>query len=572
VKFEIWNGDNEEFIQGALEVIYSLAYAVSVPNWKFDDETNAAARFLSSILKECIERIVDYKRQYMVSTGRIILAIATASPYAFSRVVMKTFPTLMTLWHDLSYNSEKTPLLGIFNRVFQARIEVGAKLATYIAETTLRFRQNVNPVGAFESIEPLPYLGRSQVALQEVLLPFKTDLVENIYWEAMTESGSGSPDDIALRITTIRGLVLLAAIRGLLLDFEQGTILSSLNKIVFDFSQSQEIRYEATVALQQLSMNDPFRFASITLPNFMSQLPPRMVTTHWDRGEPNDEVDRIMACLNSLMEIACTDLCNGQPAANMPDFPRHAVFDTFQESILAKLLEVIVLPDQQLFANIILVAMDSGLDMFDTAVDKAGATGASPSAAHPEKHPYAWIVLKLFKALTAVKETKSNTPGGSHNQYIGLKLILGSDRKTTERIVATAGSIATRALRSKQTTPHNNFLNAGNASKLSQIWSLFCEGAPPEIDDTQMNIWDAPDDKYLTLMLSMSLVAGVNRTVCFCNPMSSFFINSLLGQSQTRIRSRQSLLRHGVQYFEHRKFPPTFGTRNCPTLSATLNQ
>ena len=532
VKFEVWNGENEDFVRGALEVIHSLSYAVSAAStWDFDDETNAAAQFLSSILKECVERVGDYKRQYMVSTGRILLAIAGATPYSCTRVISKTFPVLMTVWEDLNMKSEKTPLIGIFSRILQARVEVGAKLADNIEQNRIgESGQSPNP-------DLLGYLRRSQDALHETLMRFKRALLENVYFQDTTAQGLGSPDDMAYTIALLKGLVILVVTPGLLLGFEIDTVVAKLNHSVVDFVQPKDIRDEAVAALQQLSMEYPSRFVSFTLPNFMSDLPSRMATTQWNKKEPSKEIESIVACLNSLMEIACTNVCKVEADAIKVDFPQNAVFDAFQESLSIRFLEVILLPDQQLYANVILAAMAKGLDTFDAAVDEASTQNLITPRTNHEKHPYAWMVLKLLKALTELKEFTNNTSGRPPVKYVGLRVTLGSDPETTYRIVSVLGDLVQSALRSKQTTPINNFLNAGDASKPSQVWSLFCEGAPAELDDTQMNLWDGPMNGYLALTLSMSLVAGVNRTVC----LFSLCLSSLLIMFRTQSDSDSTL-------------------------------
>lgn len=496
LKFEVWNGENEEFIEGALEVMHSLGQAISAREWDWDDENNDAARFLLGVLKECVERIVDSKRRYMSSTGRILYALATASSYTFSRVIKKTFPALLTLWADLNNNSEKTLLLDIFNRLLEARIDVEGEWAASLADRP--------PQGPASPI----YSGQTQKTLSAVLSSFRERLVEQVYWQAMIKSISDSPDDVAFRISTIKGLVLLTKMPDLLLDYEQGTILSTLNKLAFESSQPREIHREAVVALQQVSIHDPVRFATITLPNFMSQLP-RRAPKGWKIAEGNG-VQRVVDSLQDLVEVACTTTCSDYFAGRPRDFPKHFVFNAFQNSLLEQALDILLDKEQEVYALVVLATMLQGLIQFDAALEKED-TAVVPSSDYPT-HPYAWIVLRLYRSLAVVKETKNPDAGGAPTPYIGVNLE-HDDTGMTHRLVNIVGKIAMVALRSRQTTPANNFVNPGAASQLSQIWSLFIENAPSEIGDTQMHLQNAPSDKHLANELSMALVAGVDRKV-----------------------------------------------------------
>lgn len=491
LKFEIWNGENEEFIQGALKVINAIASAISFGDWKWDDHNHASDRFLRPVLKECTDRIIDSKQRYMSSTGRILYALASGSTYTFCQVANKTLPALLLLWGDLSYNSEKASLIEVFNGILRARTEVGEASLKDFAENTPK-----NPAEE-------DYWHRSQSALISDLKLYKGTLVDSVYWAAMTDKVSDTPDDTVFRVNTIKGLVLLTKIPGFLEDFEQGTIIDTLNKMALDSSQTADMHTEAISALQQVSVNDPTRFSAITLPNLLASLVPGGPT---NESEDIKEAEKkfVYKLIDDLVEISCREPCIVEdPINNKLPFPTHTVFDAFQKKMTAKFLEALKSDNKSMdYARLILTAMSLGLKMFDAALDEKLATSGSLTVATTSRHPYAEIILRLFRSLAQVKE---DATGGFH---IGVDASL--KRKDMELLVNEVGNMATTALRSQQTTSSNNFLGP-NVTFTKDIWSLFT-GRTVAI--SQLDLRNATPDKYLAIILSASLISGIKKEVC----------------------------------------------------------
>jgi DNA repair/transcription protein MET18/MMS19 len=484
LKFEVWNGENEEFIQGALKVINSIASAFTFGPLALNAQIQEAKRFISSILKECVDRMVDSKQRYMSSTGRILYAVASSSQYMFAQVTKSTLPALLLLWEDLTYSSEKGSLLEVFNAILQARTEVGGNSQKDF---------NNPPHSASETAD----WDQSKIEFTSALITFKEKLVDSVYWAAMAVNVMNTPDDTIFRVNTIKGLVLLTRIPNFLTDGEQGTIIDTLNKMGFGSSQRDEIHTQAISALQQVSVYDPARFSAITLPSFSSHLPGGISNKVVEDGE----TETLMSALDDLVNIACKEPCIVQDRSI--SFPKHAVFDAFQEVMMSKLLHLLNAEKEQTeYARIVIAAISLGLKKFDAALDVGAADHVlQPSTSEPSQHPYAGIVLRLFKSLAKVRHDSS---GGS---YIGIQLV--SEKKDLEMLITEVGNIATLALRSKQTKAENNFLNGSSGS--SSIWSLFT-GA--EVTKSQMDLRNASSDKYLAIAMSMSLVAGIKREVC----------------------------------------------------------
>jgi DNA repair/transcription protein MET18/MMS19 len=474
LKFEIWNGDNEEFITGALKVINAMARKLSTQSWDLSDETAAHASFIIGIYKECVQRVVDSGQRFMLSTGRILYAMASVSPYLFYWVPGHVVRPLLDYWRTLDSKSEKTLLIGVLNRLLHARIEVEAMLNEALDEYVPG------------STPPLASSVDSHTKFKASLDPFQEAIVE-IYWGAMPAPSSDSPDDVAFRVNTIQGLALIMGIPSFLSDMERGTIIQSLNVIVQDIDESLAIYSEAVSALRQISINDPVRFKDITLASFISNLPP--VITH------ASQLDHVIHNLDALTEVACNLTCTAPTPAT-----KHTLFDHFARALLEKLFALIRQPNQLTYVNAILIAILNGLRKFDKATDNETVS----VSASPSYHPYAWITQVIFQELVTVKQV----PGS--DSYMGLAINLDENMETYRFVGLIAGVVST-ILRSHHTTPANNLLRTGASSGTSIIWNLFHQDAPVAIQETQMYLQSSPPDKCLVNAFSVALVAGARR-------------------------------------------------------------
>ena len=481
IKFEIWNGENEEFISSSLRVINALGKKLSINIQDWDDELNVVARFIIGILKECTEKILDSKQRFMLSTGRIIHAISCSSLFMFSWVPKKVLPSLLTLWDDLSLKSEKTSLLDVFNRGLQARNDVEAQLMVAFKSKIL-------------DQDTIKYCIEGGEKILKNLAPFKERLVE-VYWSALTESATDSQDHPVFRINTIQGLASLMKFKEFLSDMERGTIIESLNGIVLAPNQRDDVLDSAVVALRTISMADPERFHTITLPNFMSKF-----------ADITDK-EEIFRILDPLMQIACTSPCTFEVTSESDS--KFMVFNAYQQCLLGLVSEA-KLETQTSRVAYLLGAILRGMELFDAALKEDSAAAVSPSST---SHPYFFIVYGLFTKFVGVRGERTNA-------YVGLLIDLSKFNDAKEiielhQVLSLLGDIATLALRSSQTTPENNFLIGPGYTGPSRIWTLFCDVGKElqGLGKSQMNVQNGPQDKCLVMVLSKSLAAGVRREV-----------------------------------------------------------
>jgi DNA repair/transcription protein MET18/MMS19 len=327
----------------------------------------------------------------------------------------------------------------------------------------------------------------------------------------MTDNISTSADGVDYRAATIKGLSVLMGIQNMLSDFEKGTIIEALNSILLQPNQIDTVRNEAVLALQQMSCSHPASFEKITLPNFMSKLPKSVST---DEIQGNLDLEHVIYLLDSLVQIACTAICNSDIKAETDFESRDRVFTAFQKALVNKLTNILQHDSQLRYANIILGAICHGLISYDTvlALESKPSSPLKDSVQNSWQHPYSWITLEIFKNTTKVKQLEGGMP------YVGLRMTVDKDEQITDKFVSLIAMISTLTLRSRQTTTKNNFLNSPDKSgpvAPSQVWSLFIENAPENIDETQSDLIDGPSEKLLANVLSTSLIAGVRREVCY---------------------------------------------------------
>ncbi|KAG9244196.1 Dos2-interacting transcription regulator of RNA-Pol-II-domain-containing protein [Calycina marina] len=470
IKFEIWNGENEDFISSSLKVINALGKKLSTNIQDWDDELNIVARFVIGILKECTGKILDSRQRFMLSTGRIIHALSCASMYMFSWLPKKVLPSLLTLWGELSLNSEKTSLLDVFNRGLQARYDVESQLMADFKANTL------NEATIAYSIDGGQRILKS-------LAPFKERLVE-VYWSALRESAAAAEGYPAFRINTIQGLASLMSMKDFLSDMERGAIIDSLNGIVLAADQRDDIFAAATVALKEVSIADPERYRTITLPHFMSKF-----------AEKTDE-EAMVHILDPLLQISCTSVCTFESKAE-PD-AQLLIFNAYQRCLLDLVSKLSLTETLQLV--LLLSAIRRGIELFDNVLKSEPTTSSAT-------HPYFFIVYELFAKFVVIHK-------GASVAYVGLKGDTTSiHRVHLRRALSLLGDIATLALRSSQTTAANNFLYGSAYFGPSRIWTLFCDLDKDlqTIGQTQMDVQRGPKDKCMVMALSMSLIAGVRR-------------------------------------------------------------
>jgi DNA repair/transcription protein MET18/MMS19 len=512
LKFEIWSGENEDFIQGSLGVIHQLTMS-------FIDHPH---KYIAGIVEECIERMNDQRGQYLEPTGRILHAVGSSSALIFGLVVKQFLPAVFIIWQASETTAEKKRVLLLVNWILQARLD--------------SYEVVPNPSNLLQAAEGADLFAVFQERLFEV------------YYGAMMDKTSLK--DGSFCVTAIEGLMRLVQIPHFLSDVEKGQIFGTLSDIARDSTQDETVHDKAVLALRQISIHDPDRFKDITLAMFMSKLPN---IASLDNEKRKDDFESVFFCLDALTQIACLETCKREYAGGRPhlastDF-RYRNFESMIDQLLRKLgIELRPLGDQptragilgqkgQLeYVNAILATLYGGLQMFEQAIDKedaqkesdkkndadnkTGDVGKEPepnalSGADELRHPYLELVQALYRRTVMRKATDA-----PEMPYIGLRSFSDNeDEKDIDTFVFLVGKIATLALRSSRTNTKNNFLlNRENSHPggPSVIWTLLLDdsAAGSDLGTLQPNLQFGPAEKCLVNFLSVSLIAGLRREVC----------------------------------------------------------
>jgi DNA repair/transcription protein MET18/MMS19 len=328
----------------------------------------------------------------------------------------------------------------------------------------------------------------------------------------MVDEVLDSPDGNAFQIVSIEGLVLLMRSQNLLSDFEKGTIIEKINALLLQPNRDESLNETAVIALRTISMTDPERFSSITMPNLAFNLPESLSKDQYLREQ---ELNGVINKLEYLIQITCTVAWDTE---NSKIDPNNLVFTVYQKWLVSKAVKLFKQQDQLEYANVLLVAIYKGLEEFEAAVEMAKVTFGSLFDA--STHPYFWIVQNLLKDIVRVKDVNGNP-------YVGLDFAVDKSQQVNDKFIRLVGDIITLVLRSKETTDKNNPIDNSSAVP-SQVWALFSTDAPPSLDLSQQNLIKGPSDKCLANIISMSIVAGQQKGVSFRLLLDHFHISETI--------------------------------------------
>lgn len=425
--------------------------------------------FVTTAATECRNRFHDSKKLYLVSSGRILHAIASSAPYAFQIVAKTILPAMHVMWQDLKLPSEKKMLLTVYNYILAARL---------VQPDDETYRDLL-----FKSLE----------GFRESIVEVYSSAISQVQQEAaLSVSPFGVP--------AIEGLALLFQIPFYLSDVEKGMIIQELNTIVFSLPRENEIRGAVLLSLQKIAATEPETFYEITLVNFIEKLP----STAPEMAEEREAQLQVIADhLLDLINIACSEPCQRQPLNSQPlntgSSHWHRNFEAMENQLLEKLGAVLEKDNQLAYATTILAAICGGLDTFEKSLREARVGAIEPRPLNSRIGPYTFIVESLMQKLVQQKI-------GPDGPYTGTKE--GFD----EKFVQLVGRVTMTALRSDLTTPENSMLlkqNGLHPDQPSAVWTLFTPGPfDAALNVTQQDLRGGPKDKWMANALSMYLLAG----------------------------------------------------------------
>ncbi|KAH8820313.1 Dos2-interacting transcription regulator of RNA-Pol-II-domain-containing protein [Xylogone sp. PMI_703] len=537
LKFEVLNGTNEDFIEGTLKVFRSMTKTLQKLSQDWNNEDDVFVRYVVDICRQCIQRLHEPERRFVRPCGRILAAIASTSPIAFSIVIKSTVSVLLVIWQDLDSTKDRKQFLDIFNYLLRARLEVGEALDK---------EQNIS--------DPNKLLAEKE-AMISALSVYQERLIE-IYFGAITQEMSTDLEDAQYRIETIKGLTLLVQIPNFLAGYAKNTVFDVLTTTALDVKLDQKIHDESISALETISIEDPEAFRDIVLRSFLHKLPDSVSS---EKATQKEEIRAHITVIEGITRVACTSTCkiefsDGAPLNAITNY-KYRLFDEFQTALLKKLTDAVLTHKGQIqYAKILLAAVFRGLEMFDHAINRDEEKGDILPDVDPKTGPYTWIVQLLYRLVTKQKQNDSDPD----QWYIGLReLPITEGQKDDNDIyddffVHLVGKIATLALRSRRTTPLNNFLlnyDEAHPDEPSQIWGLFrTETAKGSLMLPQQHLLHGPADKCTANILSMSLIAGLRREdksrlrINIGDTTASMFRNAISTTSQASVPARIAIL------------------------------
>ncbi|PBP23306.1 hypothetical protein BUE80_DR005900 [Diplocarpon rosae] len=489
LKFEIWNGEVDDFIKSSLKVFYTLVVSLSRTCYDWDNTNSPLASFTTPVNLECSIRIQDLS-QFTKSSGLILCTVASGSPAAFYHVVKAVIPKLDVLWQGLKLTSEKNLLLGVTNNLLIAR------LAQPDAVTQVKATAPATHEGTASNV----------LKMKDFFSKF-CQVITGIYFSAVAQNTADTGPDPVCGVAAIFGLKQLFQIPDYLSAVERGMILQKLTEFALNQNGDSEIGKAVVDALQRISSIEPKIFGEITLSKLVNTLP---VKLSGDAEKQKDEEDYVLARLENLVSISCTSVCETEfrdgPPAGVAAGYWHRNFDSMVKKVLAKLNTIMQQDGQMRYAIALVAAIADGLRQFEETLESARSHSTEPESANSSIGPYTYIVMELF-GLTVAQKTD-----GNEDFFVGVKpYILSAYAGAADTFVELVGRVAMLALRSKLTTDLNNFVLSWNEkfpSEPSSIWSLFTHSKDVFLAVSQQNLVQGPAAKCLANALSMYLLAG----------------------------------------------------------------
>lgn len=477
IKFEIWNGENEDNIKKSLEILRSIAVSLESGHSSSPEEDSYLVQYVTKIATESRERIVDSPKDYLPSTGRILYVIASTSNHTFQLVSAAVIPCLLELWQRITLASEKKMLLNIINNILRARIEL------------LDMGNKPNRTGIMKSF----------TMFQEELVEIFSNAIFEIKRIAPAASGTNSNfgNNVLCYLPALDGLTMLFKAPSYLSSVEQGMIVQELIQITtVIFPRKGTVHDEALKAIQKISSYQPTVFANMIIPTLMDKIPEFLPT---DARTQTKGVQLVASFLNDIADISCLpclqELETGFPEGSYSHY-WHRNFDLFAKKLLNKLDAVLSTKGQNYFATIIIAAILKGLRLFDCSLGPTQLEAVSPD---PHILPYEFIWNHLLEE--SLPLDCLSLCGVDSQDWLCQK---ASTKRTQnhENFLHLVGCIFLLISRSKLNTPENNIVYKFN--KTSTILGFVEEFQSPTLYSESQPL-TGPESSH-QVMINMALI------------------------------------------------------------------
>jgi DNA repair/transcription protein MET18/MMS19 len=267
LKFELLSAQEQELADETLLVLREIAVNLS-RSTNSSPTSSPLAQYLRPVIKECLEHLQEPAQRQAKAAGDMLKAVSSAGTAAFSLIIRSTLAPLFTVYQSADGIIKQRALLEVMNQLFESAISVFATWKTPIAE--------IRPVD------------------DNPLDPFKDKFLA-IYGQALM---STVKEEVSIRVTAAKGLLLLSKMRNFLQDNEIGLIVQHYDEIVLreESYGRDELRRTAMQGLAEISADKPGPIMEITFPAFLARLP--------DTGAEADSSNTYHITLEGLAQIS----------------------------------------------------------------------------------------------------------------------------------------------------------------------------------------------------------------------------------------------------------------------------
>ncbi|KAI0996099.1 hypothetical protein K3495_g12082 [Podosphaera aphanis] len=439
LKFQVWNGQNEDNISESLRIFRSIAFSLEREGSKWSQENSPLTRYIIQVTTECRDRIVDSPQKYLLSTGRVLYSVASSSHHSFYLVTKTILPSLIVLWQSLTLESEKGVLLCVINYILKAGIELLESSTTPLDH------------GVIKVVESLK-------VFQEGLLETLSNAIVKLKWTTLELSGINKEvaQDASCFVPALESIALLFRFPTYLTGVEKGMMIQELIHITMNFSKGSKIHGEGLLALQSISTFQPTVYADMILPILMENLPESLNS---DDITHSKDLQKVASHLNDIAEISCLpckkELDTGFPEGAISHYWQRN-FDCFVQNLLRKIDTLFLLRNQVSYAKSIVAALLKGLKVFDGALELSHISETSPQ---PKILPYEFFWCQILdKVLTLSYYPEDHPCFKNHRKYLRVKTLPHENDKIDESFLELVGNILLVIARSRLNTPENNIV------------------------------------------------------------------------------------------------------------------
>lgn len=232
LKFEILNVQEEDLATDSLAALAMIGAKFA------NGEEGPLNAYLRPIIKECNQHLEDAPTKQSEATGRIIFALAEASPDVADKLAKGILPSLFALYHACDSITKRRGLLEVFNQISAAFVKLEAT-----------------------------NLGRDPEALQA----FADDALQ-----AMVRAIANAPKaEVSFRMVSLQGLAQLLTVPRVLSDKQAELAIGTVTDVILheNIEGHGDIRSPAIESLAKMAHSAPHVVRDRSIPSFMVELP-----------------------------------------------------------------------------------------------------------------------------------------------------------------------------------------------------------------------------------------------------------------------------------------------------------